>query len=155
VQTIEGFPVERLFSENTKEGGFDDYIYDLDVYSMANMNPEMRFQRLIQIIGTIIIPMADLAMQQGEYPIVGEIVKEVAKYLNVPNVDRWWKSSMPMQQEGMNTYNSAAQRAGAGAPGQLNDSGGAMEASRVANLNQQQASPRANKPSPSNKGKQK
>lgn len=146
IRSIEGFDVEEMFSDSTKEGDFWDYSFDVDVYSMSSMNPEMKFQKMLQLIGTIIMPLAPLAMQQGEYPDVGQIVRECARYLNIPNLESWWKSVTPPEGE-----NQFVQQTGS--PGQLNDSMGATDASKIANSSQQQLSPRGGKSSPPNKSK--
>jgi len=149
LRDVAGMQIEVEYSESAKEGDFMDYTFDIDVYSMARMSPEMKFQKLMQLITGVIVPLAPLAIQQGSYPDVDQIVRDSGRYLNMPNLESWWKSSVPP--EGTNPY--MPEQGMSKSPGQTNDSFGATDASRLANSNQIQNSPRGGKPSPSNKSK--
>ncbi len=153
IRDVAGTSIEVMYSESEQEGDFVDYTFDIDPYSLARQNPEMRFQKMMQLITGVIMPLAPLAMQQGVYPDVDQIVRESGRYLNIPNLETWWKSSVPP--EGTNPY-SPQQGTPAGkqskSPGQMNDSMGATFASRSANSNAQQ-NRAGGKSSPSNTSK--
>jgi len=149
LRNVAGINIETEYSDSVKEGDFMDYTFDIDVYSMSKMSPELRFQKLMQLITGVILPLAPLAAQQGTLPDVDQIVRESGRYLNIPNMENWWKSVVPP--DGTNPYNP--EQATTKSPGQTNDSFGATDASRLANSNQQQTSQRGGKPSPPNKSK--
>lgn len=137
IRNVGGIDVEVTYSESAQEGDFVDYSFDIDPYSLSRMNPELRFQKMMQLISGVILPLAPLAMQQGSYPDVDAIVKEMGRYLHIPNLETWWKSVVP--QDGMNPYPpTQGAPSPPKSPGQTNDSAGASMASRTANSQQQQ-----------------
>ena len=149
-RNVAGITLDVTYSESEKEGDFLDYTYDIEPYSMSRMNPEARFQKLMQLVSGIIMPLAPMAEAQGVFPDVDVIVKECGRYLNIPNMETWWKSAVPP--DGANPY-APGQGTPSKSPGHTNDSQGATMASRMANSAQQQNSSRGGKPSPSNKSK--
>ncbi len=148
IRDVGGIGIEVTYSEEEQEGDFVDYSFDIDPYSLSRQNPEMRFQKMMQLITGIVMPLAPLAMQQGVYPDVDMIVREAGRYLNIPNMENWWKSAVPP--DGTNPQNPQ-QGSPSKSPGQANDQFGASTASRTANSNQ--AKNKGSKPSPSNTGK--
>jgi hypothetical protein len=150
VRNVAGIDIEVLYSESAQEGDFVDYTYDIDPYSLSRQNPEMRFQKLMQFLSGVVMPLAPLAMQQGTYPDVDAIVRESGRYLNIPNLENWWKSVVPP--EGNNPYiPEQGVATPSKSPGQMNDSMGATTASRTANSNRAKNSGQTSRPSPSNK----
>jgi len=145
VRRVHGLDLTVEFSEETKEGDFLDYTFDIDIYSMSRVNPEMQYQKLLQLVQTVVLPLAPLAMQQGSMPDVTTLTKEFAKYLGVNNVEDWWRTVVP-QANAPNPY-SPSQGIPKN-PGQGDDRLGATLASRIANSNGHQASERGGRPSP-------
>ena len=129
---------EVEYSQYAQEGDFFDYSLEVEPYSMSRMNPEMRYQKILQLVSQMIIPLMPMAMQQGSSIDVNALVKEVAPYLGISNVDEWWKSLLP-ESENAGPY-QAAQGQVVGKSGQdQRGSLGQAPASKAANLNQQQA----------------
>jgi hypothetical protein len=63
----------------------------------------MRYQRLIQLIGSVVLPTAQIAAAQGSMLNPDELIKEAARFLDIRNMDRWWRSAIP-QEAAMNPY---------------------------------------------------
>lgn len=97
IKRVAGFELEVEYSPEVKEGDFFDYGFDMEPYSMSRMSPEMRYQRLIQLVSQIVLPTAQIAASQGSMLNVTEVVKESARFLDIRNMDRWWVSAMPSE----------------------------------------------------------
>jgi len=126
------------YSQYNKEGDFLDYALEIEPYSMSRMNPEMRYQKILQLVNQMIIPMLPMAMQQGSSIDVNALVKEVAPYLGIANVDDWWKSLMPTSPDAGPYQPQQGQvkaKSGQDQRGAL----GQAPASKAANHSQQQA----------------
>jgi len=137
-----GIDIPVTYSQSAQEGDFFDYTFDINPHSMSRMNPDMKYQKLLQLISGVILPLLPMAQQQGSMLNVDELVREFGEYLG-ENVENWWISSIP--QTTPNPYTPEQ-----GTFGQMNDSGGASPGSKEGNLNQFMASGRAGKPSPPN-----
>jgi len=103
IKRVAGVDLKVEYSESAKEGDFFDYTFDIQPYSMMKMNPEMRYQRLMQFVQGYILPTAQIAAQQGTVLNVPELAKEMARYLGINNLDDWYMSQTPMN-PGMNPY---------------------------------------------------
>lgn len=122
------------YTQDEREGDFLDYTFDIEPYSMSKMNPEMRYQRLMQLLSQLVLPTAQIAASQGSMLNVTEVITEAARFLDVRNIDRWWKSAVPAE-VGMNPYEPQQEKGGQ-ADGRL--SSGQGEASNLNNMLQQQ-----------------
>jgi hypothetical protein len=136
IQRVAGEDLEVEYSESTKEGDFFDYNFEVEPYSMSRMSPEARYQRILQLVNQVMIPLLPIAMQQGDQLDVGALVKNLGPYLNV-NTDEWWKTAVPqMSTPGpYQPMQGQVMRSGQDQRGAL----GQMGASKLSNLNQQQA----------------
>lgn len=136
IREVAGEQYEVEYSESTKEGDFFDYNFEVEPYSMSRMSPEARYQRILQLVSQVIIPLLPMAAQQGANLNVTNLVKELGPYLNV-NVDNWWDSIVPsMPQNGpyQPMQGQALPKNGQDQRGQL----GQMGASKLSNISQQQ-----------------
>jgi hypothetical protein len=97
IKEIGEFKLNVSFTPDKREGDFLDYTFDIEPYSMASMSPEMRYQRLLQLVGQVILPTVQIAASQGSMLNVDELVKEAARFLDIKNIDKWWTSAMPQQ----------------------------------------------------------
>jgi len=150
IRNVGGMDIEVTYSKDAQEGDFVDYSFDIDPYSLSRMSPELRQQKMMELISGVILPLAPLAMQQGSYPDVDVIVKEMGRYMHIPDLETWWKSAVP--QEGTNPHElTQGAPSQPKAPGQMNDRFGASPASKSANSRRAQTSGQSSKPSPSNK----
>jgi hypothetical protein len=124
------------YSESAKEGDYVDYNYDVIPYSMSRLNPDLRYQRMIQLVSQIIMPLIPIAQAQGSTPDVDELVAEAGRYLNV-DTSRFWKPGLPApaapQPYGL-------EQGTVGGPGMADNRFGAgkSDSSRNADLMQQQ-----------------
>jgi len=146
VRRVHGMDLDVEFSDEAKEGDFLDYTFDIDIYSLSRSNPEQQYQKLLQLVQTVVLPLAPLAMQQGNIPNVNILTKEFAKLLGINNIEDWWQSIVPQQQP----TNPHQPQQGSANPGQGDDRMGATLASKIANSNGSQSSERGGKSSPSN-----
>jgi len=103
IKRVAGMNLDVEYSEAAKEGDFFDYSFDIEPFSMMRMNPEMRYQKLMQFVQGYILPTAQIAAQQGTMLDVPELAKDFARYLGITNLEDWYKSMMPAM-PGMNPY---------------------------------------------------
>lgn len=138
IKRVAGYEIETEFSQETKEGDFYDFAFDIEPYSMTRMNPEIRYQRLMQLVSQVVLPTAQISAAQGSQLNVDELVKEAARFLDVRNMDRWWSPAIPQEGQ-MNPYQpqQGTKKPKSGqADGRF--SGGDQAASNMSNLSQQQ-----------------
>ena len=137
--------VPIIFSQADKVGDFYDFIFNLKPYSSQRTSPELLYQKLIQFMGSWVLPTAQIAAAQGAQLDIVTATQILADYAGFDNFDQFYKSVVP-QDPGPVPYAlqpTAGQRPKPGkAAGQTNDSLGASQPSREANS--QQASNRAN-----------
>ncbi|MHC4361187.1 MAG: hypothetical protein ACYSTZ_00065 [Planctomycetota bacterium] len=97
IKELAGFKLKVSYTPDVREGDFFDYGFDIEPYSMAMMSPETRYQRLLQLVGQVVLPTAPIAAQQGSQLNVSELVQECARFLDVRNIERWWSSAIPTE----------------------------------------------------------
>lgn len=139
IKRVAGYEIETRFSQETREGDFFDYGFDIEPYSMSRMNPEIRYQRLLQLVSQVILPTAQISAAQGSQLNVDELVREASRFLDVRNLDRWWSPAIP-QEQSMNPYQpmqGTTKPKSGQADGRF--SGGDQAASNMNNMNQQQS----------------
>jgi len=128
--------IDAVLEFNTESAdNLREYGIKIEPYSLGRMNPELRYQRILQLLSQIVIPLAPLAAQQGSYPSVDAIVHELGEYLNV-DTDNWWRSLVPQQTAPAGPNQPLAGSAKSGQDNRFDM--GTMEASRLSNLSQQQ-----------------
>lgn len=71
-------PIE--FGPESKEGDFNDYNLDIDVYSLIDDSPNLKLQRLGMIMQQYVYPLSQEIQRQGGQIDVQEILSLVAKY---------------------------------------------------------------------------
>jgi hypothetical protein len=103
IKELGDFKLKVTYTPDVREGDFFDYGFDIEPYSMSVMSPETRFQRLMQLVGQVVLPTAQLAAQQGSMLNVNELVTECARFLDVRNLDKWWITGIPQDTQ-MNPY---------------------------------------------------
>ncbi len=130
---------------DTREGDFWDYNFNIVPYSLARQNPNLRMQKLMQVVTGIILPTMQMAMQQGAILNVPNLVKEVCKDMDLTEgeIDTIYQSVATMDSN-LGPYQPLKGEI----PG-VGDRLGASLASRQENLNQQQ-NRSGGQPSPAN-----
>jgi hypothetical protein len=128
--------LEVMFDQTAKEGDFYDFNFKIKPYSMQRMNPFQRQQLLQQFLTNWVLQVLPYAQQQGVKFDVDAATREMSVLLGI-NMDSWWQSGMSPNQ-GLGPYMPMEGQVKPTA-GQENDSGGASLASKLTNLNNQQA----------------
>ncbi|MHA2350333.1 MAG: hypothetical protein ACXADL_11975 [Candidatus Thorarchaeota archaeon] len=106
IKELGDFKLKVEYTPDVREGDFFDYGFDIEPYSMSQMSPETRYQRLMQLVGQVVLPTAQLAAAQGSQLNVTELVTECARHLDVRNLDKWWITGIPQETQ-MNPYSPA------------------------------------------------
>lgn len=132
-------PVQASFNSIDKLGDFTEYSLDIVPYSMQRSNPEMEFQRMLSLISQWVLPTLQIAVQQGATIDIPTATTDLARKLNIQNIDHWYKQAIP-QNAGINPYQPNVGRVKPDNSG-IEDgrTGSTGAASRNANLQQQQA----------------
>jgi len=124
-----------VFSDAEKVGDFYDFIFKLTPFSMQRESPEIKYQKMLQFVSAWIVPTMSIAAQQGSMLDVPRVTRLMAEYLGFENFNQWYRTATPHELENV-PYKMLPM--GSKSPGQTDDRFGATEASRTANMNQQQ-----------------
>jgi len=132
--------VDVIFDQAAKEGDFNDFVFEVQPYSMQKYSPTLEYQKTMSFLTGWVIPISQMAAQQGLTLDVGVVNKDLAKYLDVPNIDSWFRSAVPENLGGPGAYQplqgQIVPKTGGGVQdGRMGDN---SKGSREANLNQQQ-----------------
>jgi hypothetical protein len=76
--------LRREWSDETREGDFLDYNFEIDVYSMQDNSPSVQLQRLGVVVRDYIIPLIPLIQQQGGTFDTRVLLKEISELSNLP-----------------------------------------------------------------------
>ena len=137
IKRVAGIDVPSYYSEETKEGDYLDYTFDIEPYSMTRMNPDQRFQKLMGYITGYILPTLQVAASQGTVLDVKKAGEALERYLQVDSSE-WYKSTIPQRQE-MNPYQMQQSTKGGTEDNRLGISQpGEATGSNMNNLQQQQ-----------------
>jgi hypothetical protein len=95
------FFVKTRWSEETREGDFLDYNFDIDVYSMQDDSPSTRLQRIEMIFERFILPLAPMILEQGGTIDAQALLDLLAKYSDTEELKELVKfaQGMPEQEE--------------------------------------------------------
>jgi len=130
----------KVFSQADKVGDFYDFVFDLIPYSSQRTSPEDKYQKMVMFLSQWVLPTYQFAAQQGAELDVPTVTGILSDYLGIDNFNQWYRTSIPHELQGIGYQMQPAgkQKEEENIFGQLNDSFGATEGSRVANLMQQQ-----------------
>ncbi len=145
IQGLGEIPVK--VTADTREGDFWDYNFEVVPYSLSRQNPQMRMQKLMQVVTGLILPTMAIAQQQGVMLDVPRLVKEVTRDMDLTDgeIDLIYQNTVTMNND-LGPYQPLKGEISAGGIG---DRLGASPASRQENMNQQQ-NRAAGQPSPAN-----
>ena len=123
------YPV--FYSQADKVADFSQLILDVVPYSTQRKTPEMKYQSLMQLMTTWILPTMQLRRQQGadiDFQMVDTLLADYGGFDNFP---QWYRSMLPQD----NIDTSVLMKTGSESknPGQMNDSMGASFPSKLAN----------------------
>ncbi len=94
--------VSVTYNQLQQEGNFLDYYLEVEMYSMQKLSPEMKFNKMWQMITGWVLPTAQVSAQQGKTPNIPEITKALSNYADI-DTEGWYLSEMPQQAE-LNPY---------------------------------------------------
>jgi len=132
IQGLGEIPVS--VTADTREGDFWDYNFEVVPYSLSRQNPQMRMQKLMQVVTGLILPTMEIARQQGVVVDVPRLVKEVTRDMDLTDgeIDLIYQNVVTMNTD-LGPYQPLK-----GQVSGIGDRQGASPASRQENLNQQQ-----------------
>jgi len=132
--------VEVVFDQAAKEGDFNDFVFEVQPYSMQKYHPTLEYQKTMSFLTGWVIPIAQMAAQQGLTLDIDTVNRDLARYLDVPNIDSWFRSAVPSNPGGPGPYQPLQGQVNPKTGGGVQDGrmGDNSKASREANLNQQQ-----------------
>ena len=90
------------YNQLQQEGTFLDYYLNVQMYSMQKLSPEMKFNKIWQMLTGWVLPTAPMSAQQGKIPNIPEITKVLANYADV-DTEGWYLSEQPQEPE-LNPY---------------------------------------------------
>ncbi len=140
MENVPGFgEVPGVFDQAGKVGDFYNFVFDLKPYSSQRTSPELMYQRIMQFMGSWVLPTAQLAAAQGAQLDVPTCTQIMADYAGIHSFGQFYKTIIP-EEPGetpmMFPVQGSAQRPKGKPNGQTNDSFGANLGSRLANSKQ-------------------
>ena len=123
------YPV--YFSQPDKVADFSQLILNVVPYSTQRKTPEMKYQSLMQLMTTWILPTMQLRRQQGADIDLQMVDNLLADYGGFDSFPQWYKSVIPGDNPDVDYLMKSGKESKN--PGQLNDSMGALDISKLAN----------------------
>jgi len=124
------YPVH--YSKPDKVADFSQLVLKVIPYSTQRQTPEVKYQQLFQLMTTWVIPTMQLRRQQGADIDLQMVDKLLADYGGFDNFPQWYKTIRPSEEASVDFIMKSGSPK-QGNAGQMNDSGGASDASRLAN----------------------
>lgn len=112
IKKVAGIALASTYNQLEQEGDFTDYYLDVELFSMQRLSPEMRYQRIMQLLSQWILPTAQMAAAQGQLLNIKEITEDLANYMDV-NTEAWFLPSVPKEVQ-MNAYQPMGSSPGIG-----------------------------------------
>jgi hypothetical protein len=134
-----------VFSDADKVGEYYDFVFKLIPYSTQRTSPEILYQKTMSFMAQWVLPTYQFAAQQGAQLDIPTVTRIMSDYLGLNNFNQYYRTALP---EKLDTINFQMQPLGGQRPkgeprqnpfNQMNDAFGAIQGSREANMNQQQA----------------
>jgi len=82
IKEIPGVPggLSLTYTNDTRDGDFLDYNFEMAPYSTQGKTPEVAYQQLLSAVNQIVLPFIDVAAQQGMTVDVQKLVEAASKY---------------------------------------------------------------------------
>lgn len=125
----------KVFSSADKVGDYNNFVFDIIPYSSQRKSPRQSYQDMMGFLTQWILPTYQFAAQQGSQLDVSTVTQILSNYLGVENLNQWYKTAIPQQ---LDSIGFQMQPSGKNKQKQGNDSFGASESSKTANMSQQQ-----------------
>ena len=84
-----------------REGQFTDYIVSCREFGLSVDSAEQKAQRTLNLIRTVIMPLAEIAQQQGKVLNVEKTVELFADYSGVEHMEELFGDANPQQQQAL------------------------------------------------------
>lgn len=137
----------KVFSSADRVGDFYDFVFKITPYSTQRKSPEILAQQLMGFMTQWVLPTYQFAAQQGAELDVPLVTRILSDYMGFDNFNQFYRTAIPHELDGvgysMEPLGQGKRPSGPNvgskkSPGQQNDTFGASEPSRTANMNQQQ-----------------
>ena len=136
----------KVFSSADKVGDFYDFVFKITPYSTQRTSPEVLAQKLMGFMTQWVLPTYQFAAQQGAELDVPTVTRILSDYMGFENFNQFYRTAIPHELAGIGyqmqplgqEQRPKGPNVGSKSPGQQNDTFGASEPSRTANMNQQQ-----------------
>jgi len=86
-KNVAGQIIDVDWTQEAKQGNFDYYDIDIDVYSLQDDSPGMRLQKLGVVMQQYVLPLMPAIQQVGGYFDVESLMRTVSKYSNLPELE--------------------------------------------------------------------
>jgi hypothetical protein len=95
---LSGIPraFRRVWRPEVREGDFEDYTITVQPHGMESETPEKRYQRTMDWVQRLVVPLAPLAAQQGMRVDVEALVRETGQMAEIPGSDEFVVPAMPI-----------------------------------------------------------
>lgn len=97
VKTVPGtdISIPTVWNNATKKGDFEDYDFQIDVYSMQDDSPSTKLQKIGEVLERFIFPIQPMIEQQGGRIDIQAMISEIAQLSNLPELNRFVVFSLP------------------------------------------------------------
>lgn len=85
-----------IYDNQTRDGDFLDYNFEIEPYSMQGKTPQEAYQQLLSAINQVVIPFLEPAAQQGMTVDVQRVISATSKYIESDDLA---KILVPMDKE--------------------------------------------------------
>lgn len=134
-----------VFSQADRVGDYYDFVFNLIPYSTQRTSPEVKYQKLMGFMTQWVLPTYQFAAMQGAELDVPTVTRILSDYLGFENFNQFYHTAIPHELSGIGYQmqpiggeRPKGPTVGSKPSGQTNDTFGASESSRTANMNQQQ-----------------
>ena len=91
-----GGKIPDRWTPEAREGDFLDYVYDIQPYSANPAGPEEEYAATMEIVQTVVIPLAPQMAATGQYVDTAELVATLAEKRHLTDTHRWFKNADKM-----------------------------------------------------------
>jgi len=90
--------ISLTYDNETRDGDFLDYNFEMSAYSSQGKSPEVVYQQLLSSINQVVLPFLDVAQQQGMTVDVQKLVEATSKYTESDDLMQIFKPVDPDMQ---------------------------------------------------------
>jgi hypothetical protein len=90
-----GIELPVSWAPNDRVGAFNEYDFGVSMHSRQNETPEVKYNKIKDMISSVILPLAPFAAQNGSFPNVDTLVNTAGEALDLPEIDDMWVEGAP------------------------------------------------------------